>query len=497
MTGRTMNSKRLKSRRSSQILFSIFVIFGMNQLAAQDLPEKNYWTLQDCIQHALQNNIQIQEAYLSIDESEIDQNDALGNYLPGVNVQANNTWNSGLTQDVTTGILQQQTTRNFSFNTTLNVPIYNGLRNLKQWQRAKLSQIASQYALEEMKDNVLLNITNAYLNVLVNKERLGVLQQQNEVTREQLQRTRLLIQEGMAPAGDSLDIKATDAFEKQQIVNAENAIKITLINLAQLLQISNYQDFDIADAEYDVPVETMITRTPEEIIQNAKENRYEIKVAEQNLELAEKDVEIARTQLYPSLDGFVNFNTRESGSNRARQGGIDPNNPTSVIGYIEGTGENVVTDNYLVEEIGPDPFFNQLSRNKGWSYGLRLSIPVLNGFSARNSVRRNKINVLRQTYQLEQTKLNLESNVYQAYVDAQGAAEAYRAAEVAADAKRMAFSYSEDKFEVGRITSFEFSQAKFDLADAESQVVNAKFDYIFKLKLLELYFGIAPEDITL
>src|SRR5699024_8427989 len=142
------------------------------------------------------------------------------------------------------------------------------------------------------------------------------------------------------------------------------------------------------DAEYDVPVETILMRTPEEIIQRAKENRYEIKVAEQELKIAEKDVEIAKTQFYPTLNGFINFNTRQSGARRARQGGIGSNNPTEVIGAVESTGEEVVAPNYLFKETGPDPFFRQLSQNKGWSYGIQLNIPILNGFSTRNAVKR-------------------------------------------------------------------------------------------------------------
>lgn len=491
-----MKPTRLISiRLLSFVLVSLFMLKASLGFA-QDRPAK-LWTLQECVQYALDNNIQIQQSELSLEESEIDRSDAIGNYLPGVNLSADNSWNSGLTQDVTTGILEQQTTRNLSLNATASIPIFHGLENLKQWQKAKMTELANQYSLEEMKDNVLLNITNAYLNILVNKERLEVLKEQNQLTLEELERARILINEGASAAGDSLDIKATYAQEKQQIVAAQNDVRITRINLAQLLQITDYKNFDIADAEYDVPVETMLIHTPEEIIQNAKENRYEIKSAEQELEISKKDVEIAKSRFYPTLDGFVNFNTRESGARRAQQGSIDPDNPTQVIGQIEGTGENVVSPNYLVEEIGPSPFFKQLSRNKGWSYGIRLSIPVLNGFSTRNSVKRSEIQVKRNVYELEQAKLDLESNVYQAYIDAQGAAEAYQAAQVVADSKQRAFEYTQTRFDVGRITSFEFSQAKFDLANAKSNLVNAKFDYIFKLKVLELYFGVDAEDLKI
>jgi len=490
-----MNPIRNSFSKERIIFFSFLLAWAVFPSYSQNQPQE--WTLQDCIQYALDHNIQIQQASLGLKEAEIEKSDALGNYLPNISAMANNGWNSGLTQNVTTGILEQQTTRNFSLNATASIPIYHGLQNLKQWQRAKMSEIARQYALEQMKDDILLNVTNAYLNIIVNKERLAVLQEQNQLTKEQLTRIRILIQEGAAPAGDSLDLKATDANEQQQIIIAQNDVRIGLIHLAQLLQIDDYANFQIADAEYDVPIETLLNRTPEEIIENARQNRYEIKIAEQDLELAKKDVEIAKSAHYPRLDAYVNFNTRESDRKNTERGEIDPDNPTQTIGYVEGTGDNVITPNYLVNEIGPRPFFTQLSRNKGWEYGLRLTVPILNGFQTRNTVRRNQINIERREIDLQQANLDLESNVYQAYVDAQGAAETYLAAQVSVNAQEQAYEYSKDKYDVGRITSFEFSQAKFDLTDAESRLINAKYDYIFKLKVLELYFGIAPEDIQL
>lgn len=462
---------------------------------AQDTSKK--WTLQECIQYALDHNIQIQQSELGLKEAEIDRSDALGNYLPTVNVSANNGWNSGLTQNITTGILEQQTNRNFSMNATASVPVFHGLQNLKRWQRAKMTAIAQQYSLNQMQDDIALNIANAYLNVIVNKERLEVLREQNELTLSQLSRIRILIEEGAAPSGDSLDIKATDANEKQQIIQAKNDIKIGLIHLAQLLQINDYANFQIADADYNVPIETLLSKDPEEIIQSARENRFEIKIAEQDLELAKKDVEITRSAYFPRLDAYINFNTRESDMRRGFPGEIDPDNPTQVIGTVEGTGQNVVTNNYLVNEIGPEPFFKQLSRNKGWEYGLRLTIPVLNGFQTRNSVRRNQIAVERREIDLKQANLDLESNVYQAYVDAQGAMEAYHAAQVSVNTQEQAYQYAQDKYDVGRITSYEFSQSKFDLTEAESRLINAKYDYIFKLKLLELYFGVSPNELRL
>lgn len=479
-----------------KIILSLFLFLCLS-ISIQAQEQSKEWTLQECLQYALDNNISIEQSELDLKAAEIDKSDALGNYLPTLNGQASNTWNTGLTQNITTGVLQQQTTRNLSMNVTAGVTVFNGLRNLREWQRAKLSRLASKYSLEQMKDNIILNVANAYLNILVNKEQARVLQEQNQVTKKQLNRTQELIDAGSKPRGDLLEIKATDANEQQQIITAKNNKKIALINLAQILQIDDYENFRIAETTYDVPLNTIMSKSPNEIIAQAKENRYEIKIAQKNVDLAEKDVQIAKSGFYPSLDAFINYNTRESGAGRILQGGIDPDEPSQVIGQVESSGEPVIAPNFALREGSPRSFFDQLSRNDGVSYGLRINIPILNGFSTRNSVRRREIDVERNENALKQAKLDLESNVYQAYVDAQGAAKAYQAAQVSVQSQQSAYNYSQDRYDVGMINAFDFSQSKFRLANAKSQLVNAKYDYIFKLKVLELYFGVKPEDIKL
>src|SRR5690606_15223428 len=154
---------------------------------------------------------------------------AIGNYLPGINGFATNSWNTGLTQNVTTGVLQNQTTRNFSAGVTLDLTLFSGLRNLRQLQRAKLSGLAAQYSLEQMQDDIALFVANSYLQVLVNKETLKVLEEQHLVTLDQLDRTQKLVDQGVAPQGDLLQIKALSAEEEQQIITAENAVHLSLV----------------------------------------------------------------------------------------------------------------------------------------------------------------------------------------------------------------------------------------------------------------------------
>lgn len=474
-----------------KIVITFFTLIFTMSLSAQT----KKWTLEECVEYALKNNISIKQSELDVEMADISKRDAFGNYLPSLNASASNAWNTGLTQNVTTGILQTQTTRNSSYSVTAGINIFNGLRNLRATQRAEVAKLASQYNLDKMKDDIALLVANSYLQILLNKANLEVAQSQNIVTLQQLERTNNLVDAGVVPRGDLLEIRATDASEKQRIALAENAVKISLISLAQLMLIKDYETFDIVDSDYEIVPNEIVDAPVEEIISSAQQNRSEVKIAEKNVELAQKDLELARSDYYPSVSGFFNYNTRESGAERILQGGIDADSPTQPIGIVESTGDVVVAPNFALLTAPPLPFFDQLSLNDGMSYGVQVNVPIFNGLSVRNNVKRRKINLLNSEYQLEQAKLDLESNVYQAYVDAKGALKAYEAALVASESQELAYQYANDRFDVGLTNAFEFSQSKLRFDNAKIELNRSKFDYIFKLKVLELYFGVSPNDL--
>lgn len=453
------------------------------------------WTLRECIEYALEQNISVEQAALDVDLAKTRVSDAYGNFMPSVNGSATNSWNTGLTQNVTTGILQTQTTRNFSAGVTASLTLFDGLRNFKNLQLAKMSRLASEYSLEQMKDDIALFVANAYLEVLFNKENLKVIAAQHAITLQQLDRVEDLVEAGAVPRGDLLEIKANAANEEQRMIVAENQIKISLVALAQILQIRDYENFDIAERDYNVFGSEIMEKPVSEVIEAAEDSRYEIKIAEIDQQLAEKQNEIAKGAYYPTLGAFFNYNTRESGAGRIVAGGLDPDEPYRQIGFVEGTEQIVVAPNVVTEIGNPLPFFEQLQLNDGMSYGVQLNVPVFNGFATRNSVRRSEVEVRKSQLRLEQTKLDLEANVYQAYTDAKGALKAYEAALVALEAQLLAYEYATERYNVGLTNSLDFSQAKFNLENAQSEVVRTKYDYIFKLKVLELYFGVPIADL--
>ena len=472
------------------ILPVLFLFFGITVNA-----QEREWTLQEAVAYALENNISIKQSQLEVDLAEIDRSEAVGNFFPRLNASASNFWNTGLTQNITTGILQTQTTRNFSAGVTASMNLSSGLNNWKQLQLAKMAQLASEYSLEQMKDDIALFVANAYLQVLFNKESLKVIKAQHEITLEQLARVQELVEAGSLPRGDLLEIKATAANEEQRMIVAANNVKVSLIALAQTLLIKDYENFDIAERDYEIFGSEVLEMPVSEVIANAEEERYEVKVAEANLEIAKKETEIARGAYWPRLAAFFNYNTRETGAGRIISGGLDPDEPYRQIGIVEGTEQRVLAPNMVTEIGSPLPFFEQLQNNDGISYGLQVDIPIFNGFSTRNTVKRREVNVLRSQYQLEQTKLDLESAVYQAYVDAKGALKAYEAALVALEAQSLAYDYATERYNVGLTNAFDFSQAKFNFENAQSEVVRTKYEYIFNLKVLELYFGVPATEL--
>jgi outer membrane protein len=418
------------------------------------------WTLQECVAHALENNISVKQSELDIELAEADKLEATGNFLPSLNANSSYSKNTGLSLNPTTNQLENTTFGSASAAINVGYTLFDGLRNVRQLQRAKLSELAAQYRLDKMKDDIALAVANSYLQVLLNKANLEVAKSQNIVTLEQLQRTNDLVDAGVLPRGDLLEIKATDAGEKRQIAVNENTVKISLISLAQLLLIKDYTNFDIADEEYNIIDGGIADKDVSEIIESAKQTRSEVKIAQKNVELAEKDVQISRGGYYPTLSAFFGYNTRYADN--------DPLNRE---------------------------FVEQLYLNDGIGYGLQLNVPIFNGFAVRSSVKRSKVNLRNTQYQLEQTQLDLESSVYQAYVDANGALKAYEAASVALESQELAYQYAKDRYDVGLTNAFDFSQSKLRYDNAKVEVNRSKFDYIFKLKVLELYFGVPASEL--
>lgn len=440
------------------LLTSLLLLATLGTALAQD----DIYNLRECIALAVDNNISVQQSLLDIKQAEIERSDALGVFVPRLNGNASYSVNTGASINPVTNEFQNQRFASFTAGVGAGLTLFDGLRNFKGLQRAKLSQLAAQYRNEKLVDDIALAVANGYLQVLFNKENVKVLVEQHNLTQGQIDQTQALVDAGVAPRGDLLELRATYAQEETQIINAQNAVLISKISLAQLLNLENYETFDIAQDDYELPPSDILNQGVGTIIDAAREGRFEIKIAEQNTLLAEKDYEIARGGYLPTLSAFAQYNTR-----------------------------------YADNDFFNRDFTEQLYQNDGTAYGFQLQIPFLNGFATRNSVRRSRINIENNKLAAEQAELDLESNVYQAYNDALGSKAAYEASLVAVEAREQAFSFAQDRFDVGMMNSFDFTQAQVQLTNAQTTLLQNKYDYIFKLKTLELLSGVPVEQIKL
>ena len=424
---------------------------------------------------------------MDIENAEIDKAGAIGSFLPRVNAQSQHIWNNGLSQNITNGLIENLTTQFSSFGGNIGVTLFNGKQNINQLSRANLNLIARQYQLDDMKDDISLFVANAYLQVMFNRELAQVQRFQLEITKEDLERTKVRIEAGVLTQADIFDIEANLASQEQALVQAENNYRLSLISLAQLLLITDYENFQIADEDFDIPFSDILSQKPKEIYEKALTIRNDIKLGVANIEVAKKDIEIAKGALMPSLTAFYNYNTRISYSDRFVETGNLIETP---IGFVKGTGESVVTQFSERTIAEPLSFGTQFGQNDGHSYGVSLNIPIFNGSSVRNNIKRRKLNLKRIENQFEQTKLDLENTVNQAYLNTQGAVKFFEAAEKTLKARQEAFQIAQNRFEAGVMNSFDFIQAKQRYQISASDIVRAKFDYIFKLKVLEFYFGL-------
>jgi len=450
----TTQVKLMKTRKIITIMLVQTLLISFSQ-------EK--WTLEKCVTYALENNISIQQTELDHQVADLNRKDAFGNFLPNIGANASHSWNIGLNTNITTGILENQTTQFTSLGASAGIDIFRGLQYQNQFRKAKLIFISSQYQHLKMEEDVALNIVNAYLQVLFNKENLKVQQQQLQIDSLQLSRSENLVDVGIIPSGDLLEIRATIATDKQRIIQSEYALLVSKISLAQLLQLNDFKNFDIDDVKYDFEANAIFFETPETIFNKAKKERTELKIAENNLKIAEKDVDIAKGNYLPSLSGFYSFSSR-----------------VSYAKIPDGIGG----------ETNAKPFWDQFDLYKGHNFGLQLNIPVFNGFATRNNVKRSQIQLEKTRLTLAQTQTDIERNIYTAYADAKGAMETYLATEKTLQARQQAFEYVKQRYENGMATAFDYNQSQTLLVSTQSDLLRTKYDYLFRTKILAFYFGV-------
>jgi outer membrane protein len=446
------------------------------------------WTLEDCINYALENNLEIHRQVYTVESNKEALLQSGLNMLPNLNANGTNVWNFGQTIDMYTNSFANSTVRSNNFYISSNLTLFSGLQKLNTYKERKLNLLASQYDLDVRKNTTSLTVAGYYLDILFNIELLDVAREQLRITSTQVDRMEKMVAAGSSAKGDLLNIQAQKATEQLNVVSAENKLYISNISLQQLIDIPVTKDFTIEKPALKLVEAPKEQITSEVIYEHALKTRPEIRSAELRVESAQRRLAIARGYVQPTLTFSGSWGTGYSGASQQ----VDPNVPADTIWRAAGITQNS-HDIVLVPQVQNSyrvtSFTDQLRDNQNKSLGFYLNVPIFNGWTGRNAISQAKIQRAQAEIDLGISKRDLRTIIEQAYADAVASLEKYRASKDKLTAQQEAFKYAQQKFDVGVMTSFDYNTSKKDLTLAESQVLQAKYDFIFKTTILEFYMG--------
>ena len=449
------------------LLLAVFItLTGIAQQTEPSLKLKK-WSLKASVDYALENNLSVKRVALTSDLRKEDITLAKSAFLPTASGSASQSYSFGSGVDLATNTRKSADRRSNSIGINANIDLFNGFKSLNTLEQSKLGYESSQLDLQKMKDDITLNVLNDYLNVLFNKENLKIAEAQVSLSKEQVDRTSRLIESGIQAKGTLLDVEANLASDEEKLVTAQNNLDLAILSLAQLLQLPK-EGFDIEDVVINISNAKMLPNSVDEIYSKSLDTRPEIKSAQIGIKNSELAIEIAKADYKPSLSMNVGLNTF----------------------YNHNQGQKDDFINPITGDLVSNGFFTQLDNNFGQSVSLSLRVPIFNGFRTNTAVKKARINNLLSENNLTSQKLNLREVIERAYTDAKSSFKLYEAAKKSFDAQKEAFRFEQEKFEEGQSTSFDFNQVKNRLVDAEANLYRGKFNFIFKTKLLEFYYGI-------
>lgn len=455
-------------------------------LAGLQVNAQNTWDLKQCIDYAISKNIQVKQNDLQVDLAQNNINQSFATLAPTVNGSANHAYNIGRRIDPFTNTFANSSVRSNNFNVSANLNLFSGFTSVNTIKQNKALLGASQYDNERLRNDISVNVATAFLQVLFAKEQLTNMQNQLSLTTQQVNRNQILFDAGTVARGILLDLQAQQANDELNVINAQNTLDIAKLNLVQLLNLDETQskNFEVAIPATDTIVAVITDSVPGEIFRDALAQRPEMRAADSRIKSNRIGVTIARGNYYPQLSAFGAIGT---GYSQLQQRVTGYNTSIVPIGATQN-GDIVYTQTQIpVTEL--TPFNNQMSDNVNKTFGFSLSVPIFNGLQARTNVARAKINYEVSKLDYDQQALNLRKSIEQAYYDARAAYKKYMASRKSQEASSLAFKFATDRFDAGLMNTVDYATSRNNLMLSESNLLQAKYDYIFKSKLLDFYRG--------
>lgn len=419
------------------------------------------WTLRQCVDYAVENNIDLRQQLLKVKNAEIDLSTTKNSRLPDLTASVGQDFSFGRST-LGDNTSQSVNSTRTSFGVSSSTPIFTGFRIPNQTKADQLTLFSVTEGLKKAKENLELQVVSLYLDVLFKKEILKAYQEQVEYSYQQVERTKILFESGKIPASQLYDINAQLAKDELNVTMAVNDLDLSLLNLSQALNLPQTENFDIEEPNLGDVIYNNISSVipPDQVYNLALGIKPHVKEAEYKLQSSEKLLKVAQSGYWPTLSLGLGYSTS----------------------YRTVSGQDT-------------PSFGKQIKDYGSEYiSLSLSIPIFNRFQTRNQVRSARLNIENETLALDNVKLALYKEIQQAYQSATAAQAKYSSTAKAYDAADESFKYAQERYEIGKSTVFEFNEAKTKLLTSRSEQIQAKYDFLFRSKILDFYQG-KPIDI--
>ncbi|KAA6351594.1 Toxin and drug export protein A [termite gut metagenome] len=412
------------------------------------------WTLRQCIDYAIEHNINIRQSGNSVEQNKVEVNTAKWVRLPNLNGNAGQNLSWGRAASPIDNTYTNTNSSNTSFSLSTNVPLFTGFQIPNQYELTKLNLKAAVEDLNKAKEDIAVSVTSDYIQVLFNQELSKVAKGQVAISKEQLNKMLRLAEVGKASSAQVAEAKARMAQDETSAVQADNNYRLALLDLSQLLELPNPESLIIAVP--DVEIVFVPLTAPDDIYELAITDKPAILAAQYRLKGSEKSIRIAESNHYPQL---------------SLSGGLSTS-------YYTMTGRTA------------DAFGTQLNHNLNEYIGLSLSIPIFNRFSVRNRIHSARLQQTYYSIQLENSKKTLYKEIQQAWYSALAAESKYKSSDASVSANEEAFRLTSERFENGKATSIEYNEAKQNLMRAISDRIQSKYEYLFRTKILDFYKGL-------
>lgn len=462
-----------------------YFLFLIATLGTLNSFSQKSWTLQECIKRAKEENLDIKQAKLSVLSSEQQLLQSKLSLFPSLNGGGSQGYNYGRTVDPYSNEFTNLNVKTNNFSLSSSVTLFSGFQNINKVKRDNYEYMAKKYDIEKVINDISLTVATDFLQLLFNKELVIMAEKQLEISIQQKERISKLVSAGQLAKSSLLETNSQVAAEQLQLVKAKNQKEIALLNIKQLLEIQANTDFEILVPAIALPKQNKIQST-QEIYNAALEVFPNVKSAEYRLKSSDKSLAISRGGRSPRItlngsmgSGYSDARTRILGVDSL---GMFPS------GYQTVSGESVLMPilNYHSEIT---PFNQQLKDNFSQSLSFSLSIPLFNGWMTNSSIANAKIGVLSAKNELQKTKNQLRKQVEQVRADVIAAEKQYEFAKKSSEALQESFTYNEQKFNEGMLNVYDYNDAKNKLIKAESDLLQAKYDYLFKIKILDFFMG--------